>query len=83
MKKPLVTDVTRGLKKKPAMTYFRVVHTIMGPKCLTAVFGMGTGVATWVWSPASRMFLPLAAKQNARPLRRKRSEKISKRQRRS
>ncbi len=39
---------------KPAMTYFRVVHTIMGPKCLTAVFGMGTGVATWVWSPARR-----------------------------
>ena len=37
------------------MTYFRVIHTIMGPKCLTAVFGMGTGVATWVWSPASRM----------------------------
>ena len=37
------------------MTYFRVIHTIMGPKCLTAVFGMGTGVATWVWSPARRI----------------------------
>ena len=36
------------------MIYFRVVHTIMDPKCLTAVFGMGTGVATWVWSPARR-----------------------------
>ena len=36
------------------MTYFRAIRTIMGPKCLTAVFGMGTGVATWVWSPASR-----------------------------
>jgi hypothetical protein len=33
------------------MTYFRAVRTIIGPKCLTAVFGMGTGVATWVWSP--------------------------------
>ena len=41
---------------KPAMTYFRAIRTIMGPKCLTAVFGMGTGVATWVWSPASRFF---------------------------
>src|ERR1019366_4205561 len=45
----------RGFWKKPAMTYFRVIHTIMGPKCLTAVFGMGTGVATWVWSPARRL----------------------------
>jgi hypothetical protein len=44
-----------GFEKKPAITYFRVIHTIMGPKCLTAVFGMGTGVATWVWSPARRM----------------------------
>src|SRR6187401_738458 len=35
------------------MTYFRAVRTIIGPKCLTAVFGMGTGVATWVWSPES------------------------------
>ena len=43
-----------GVLIKPAITYFRVIHTIMGPKCLTAVFGMGTGVATWVWSPASR-----------------------------
>src|ERR1019366_7013290 len=45
----------RGFWKKPAITYFRVIHTIMGPKCLTAVFGMGTGVATWVWSPARRI----------------------------
>ena len=50
--KTLVTCATRVLKK-PAITYFRVIHTIMGPKCLTAVFGMGTGVATWVWSPES------------------------------
>src|SRR5215475_2060287 len=33
------------------MTYFRAVRTIIGPTCLTAVFGMGTGVATWVRSP--------------------------------
>ena len=39
-------------RKLPAMTYFRAGRTIIGPKCLTAVFGMGTGVATWVWSPA-------------------------------
>jgi hypothetical protein len=25
----------------------------MGPVCLTAVFGMGTGVSTRVWSPGS------------------------------
>ena len=37
--------------KDPAMTYFRAESTIIGPKCLTAVFGMGTGVATWVYSP--------------------------------
>jgi hypothetical protein len=37
------------------MTYFRAVRTIIGPKCLTAVFGMGTGVATWVWSPEKRV----------------------------
>ena len=40
------------------MTYFRAIRTIIGPKCLTAVFGMGTGVATWVWSPESRMESP-------------------------
>ena len=33
--------VNRGVSKQPAMIYFRVVHTIMDPKCLTAVFGMG------------------------------------------
>src|SRR5262249_20731951 len=37
------------------MTYSRAVRTTIGPKCLTAVFGMGTGVATWVWSPESRL----------------------------
>ena len=47
------------------MTYFRAIRTIMGPKCLTAVFGMGTGVSTWVWSPASR--IDPDAGQNQRP----------------
>ena len=28
------------------MTYFRAESTIIGPECLTAVFGMGTGVTT-------------------------------------
>ena len=40
-----------GIKKFPAVTYSRAFGTTMGPGCLTAVFGMGTGVATWVWSP--------------------------------
>jgi hypothetical protein len=35
------------------MTYFRAGRTIIGPRCLSAVFGMGTGVSTWAWSPAS------------------------------
>ncbi len=30
-----------------ALTYFRVT-TIIGPNCLTAVFGMGTGVSSRV-----------------------------------
>ena len=39
---------------KPALTYFRV-STIIGPDCLTAVFGMGTGVASQVWAPAEAL----------------------------
>ncbi len=35
------------------MTDFRARGTIMGPAGLTAVFGMGTGVAPPVWSPES------------------------------
>ena len=34
----------------PAMTYFRLLlETIIGPRGLTTVFGMGTGVAPWAW----------------------------------
>ena len=38
----------------PAMTDFRAFGTIMGLAGLTAVFGMGTGVAPPVWSPGRR-----------------------------
>ena len=34
------------------MTDSRAGRTTMGPGCLSAVFGMGTGVSTRVWSPA-------------------------------
>ncbi len=37
--------------EKPALTYFRVA-TIIGPACLTAVFGMVTGVSRQVKAPA-------------------------------
>ncbi len=36
------------------MTDFRARGTIMGLAGLTAVFGMGTGVAPPVWSPGIR-----------------------------
>ena len=36
------------------MTDFRAEGTIMGLAGLTAVFGMGTGVAPPVWSPENR-----------------------------
>ena len=36
------------------MTDFRAEGTIMGLAGLTAVFGMGTGVAPPVWSPGRR-----------------------------
>ena len=35
------------------MTYSRAVGTTIGPGCLTAVFGMGTGVSSRVCSPES------------------------------
>src|SRR5437868_6874478 len=37
------------------MTDSRALRTTMGPGCLTAVFGMGTGVAIRVWSPGSHI----------------------------
>ena len=46
---PLVSQ--RGAHKFPAMTYSRPRRTTIGPGCLTAVFGMGTGGAIRVCSP--------------------------------
>ena len=37
----------------PALTYFRV-KTIIGPDCLTAVFGTGTGITSQVWAPGRK-----------------------------
>ena len=34
------------------MPYSRAGRTTIGPGCLSAVFGMGTGVPTRVWPPA-------------------------------
>ena len=42
------------------MTYSGAESTTIGPGCLTAVFGMGTGVALWVWAPTNpppRLFI--------------------------
>ena len=41
--------------KIPAMTYSRADSTTIGPGCLTAVFGMGTGVSSRVCSPERRV----------------------------
>ncbi len=47
----LVSELGGAFKKIPAITDFRAKGTIMGLAGLTAVFGMGTGVAPQVWSP--------------------------------
>jgi hypothetical protein len=39
------------LSNNPGDTYFHAFGTIIGSQCLTAVFGMGTGVSTAIWSP--------------------------------
>ena len=41
----------RGVHQTPAVTYSRPRRTTIGPGRLTAVFGMGTGVAVRVCSP--------------------------------
>src|SRR5436190_18589298 len=48
-------DEPAGPSQTPAVTYSRAGSTTIGPGCLTAVFGTGTGVATRVWSPGSRL----------------------------
>jgi hypothetical protein len=53
-------DIRRaGVVINPAITYFRAVRTIIGPSCLTAVFGMGTGVANSVRSPEDACLAPV------------------------
>jgi hypothetical protein len=44
-------DVPTGFLKNLAIPTFASALTIIGPGCLTTVFGMGTGVSTTVWSP--------------------------------
>ena len=39
--------------KKPAATYFPAFAVSSAQRCLTSVFGMGTGIATSPWPPAS------------------------------
>ena len=43
------------------MTYSRPRRTTIGPGCLTAVFGMGTGVAIQVCSPGDARCINMAA----------------------
>src|SRR5260370_10280953 len=50
--------------KNPAMTYSRPRRTTIGPGCLTAVFGMGTGVTIRVCSPRRRTCIKMAAVEN-------------------
>ena len=47
-----VWHVNVWFNKKPAVPYSRAGRTTIGPGCLSAVFGMGTGVPTRVWPPA-------------------------------
>src|ERR1700751_4764748 len=49
------------LGKSPAMTDSRAGSTTMGPGGLTAVFGMGTGVALRVCSPGNHLEYQLIA----------------------
>ena len=47
-------DVPAGFLINLAIPTFASALTIIGPGCLTTVFGMGTGVSTTVWSPEKR-----------------------------
>jgi hypothetical protein len=55
----------RGFGKNPAITYSRAIRTTIGPGCLTAVFGMGTGVSSQVWSPERRFVRNSAFRRTA------------------
>ena len=49
-KSPFTLSRERALYKSGG-TYFRTCSTIIGSKCLTTVFEMGTGVTTLICSP--------------------------------
>jgi hypothetical protein len=55
------TFVCGLFEETPAMTDSRARGTTMGPGCLTAVFGMGTGVAIQVCSPGSSVDIKMVA----------------------
>jgi hypothetical protein len=55
----------RACEINPAITYSRAIRTTIGPGCLTAVFGMGTGVASQVWSPESLQRAAISFQQSA------------------
>src|SRR6187401_1566520 len=48
-------EIPTGFLINLAIPTFASALTIIGPGCLTTVFGMGTGVSTWVCSPEKRM----------------------------
>jgi hypothetical protein len=50
--------------KFPAITYSRPRRTTIGPGCLTAVFGMGTGGTIRVCSPRNRVGQPSARRRD-------------------
>ena len=50
-KKNPAWDFSQAGLKNLAIPTFASALTIIGPECLTTVFGMGTGVSTTVWSP--------------------------------
>src|SRR6516225_11320596 len=52
----------RAAHQTPAMTYSRAGSTTIGPGCLTAVFGKGTGVAIRVWSPGVSWYTRVAVR---------------------
>jgi hypothetical protein len=53
-KAPFNLSIERGVWIKSGDTYSRTCGTTIGSESLTAVFGMGTGVAFRIWSPESR-----------------------------
>ncbi len=50
-KQPRELSLTGLFLDKSGNTYSRTCSTTIGSKSLTTVFGMGTGVTFWIWSP--------------------------------